>query len=56
MVNITAMGHTTSKTFCNINFSNPWDAKDSKKTTVKEEPFDISKTKFIYKQKSHHHK
>jgi hypothetical protein len=36
VVNIDAMVHATSKTFCNKIFLDPCDAKDPKKTIVKE--------------------
>jgi hypothetical protein len=51
-VNTINTGSTASKTFHNIIFSSPCDAKDSKKITAKEAPFYISQTEFIYKQKT----
>jgi hypothetical protein len=55
VVNTTTTGHATSKTFRNKFFLDPCNAKDPKKTIVKEITFDISKAEFIYKQKSWHH-
>jgi hypothetical protein len=39
------------KAFCEENFLDPCDAKDSKKTTMKKISSNITKTEFIYKTK-----